>query len=356
MGCGQSRGGPEAIISKQIDLEIRKTLDENRKQVKMLLLGPGESGKSTVFKQLKIIQDNGGFSQDELMGYKHVIHSNCLSQMKVLVQAAAYLEKQFRSEEAFRAAQFLFQTPLQGTTLSHEVAAMIKILWFDPGIQDTYSLRGKKFQLNDNAHYFFDNIDRYVDDDFVPIDADVLRCRVRTTGVEEAIFTFDGMQMTMVDVGGQRSERRKWFHCFDQVKAILYCASLSCYDLVLREESTMNRMTEAIHLFDEIVNYPLFQNRTIVIFLNKTDLFAQKIQTSDLSQLFPDYTGGKNYDAGCSFIRDRFVEKSRSRVKPYVHFTCALDSKNIEFVIRSVRDKLMRSTMDDMGFGTLEVT
>jgi GTPase SAR1 family protein len=270
--------------------------------------------------------------------------------MKVLVQAAAHLAKQFRSEEAFRAAQSLIQMPLI-TPWTSELATEIKVLWFDPGIQETYSLRGKRFQLNDNAHYFFDNIDRYVDSEFIPIDADVLRCRVRTTGIEEALFTLDGMQFTMVDVGGQRSERRKWFHCFDKVKAILYCASLSCFDLVLREDNAVNRMTEAIHLFDEVVNYPLFQARTIILFLNKTDLFAQKIQHSDLSQLFPDYTGGRNYEAACEYIRARFVEKARTRAKPYVHFTCALDSKNIEFVIRSVRDRILRSTMDDIGFG-----
>jgi len=57
---------------------------------------------------------------------------------------------------------------------------------------------------------------------------------------------------SMVDVGGQRSERRKWIHCFDNVTAVLYCASLSCYDLVLREDNTQNRMAEAILLFDEV--------------------------------------------------------------------------------------------------------
>jgi len=43
---------------------------------------------------------------------------------------------------------------------------------------------------------FFDNIDRFVDDYFVPTEADVLRCRVRSTGIEEAQFLFDGLQFT----------------------------------------------------------------------------------------------------------------------------------------------------------------
>jgi GTPase SAR1 family protein len=350
-GSGDGVSAAELAVSKQIDQEIKKAQEEFKKQVKMLLLGPGESGKSTVFKQMKIIQDNGGFSQDELLGFKHVIHSNCLSQMRALIQAAAHLQMQFRSENAFRAAQYLLTLPQHGANWSREIASMIKVLWFDQGIRDTYGMRGKRFQLNDTADYFFDNIDRFMDDYFVPTEADVLRCRVRSTGIEEAQFLFDGLTFTMVDVGGQRSERRKWIHCFDNVTAVLYCGSLSCYDLVLREDNTQNRMAEAILLFDEVSNSAYFRTRSIILFLNKTDLFAQKILVSDLRQLFPEYNGGANYEAGCTFIRDRFLERSRSGAKVYVHFTCALDTKNIEFVIRSVRDTIMRNTLDEMGLG-----
>lgn len=59
-------------------------------------------------------------------------------------------------------------------------------------------------------------------------------------------------------------------------------------------------------------NSAYFRDRAIILFLNKTDLFAQKIQYSDLRLLFPEYQGGGNYEAGCSFIRDRFLERSRA--------------------------------------------
>lgn len=152
MGCGPSRDPVGAAASKAIDQELRRYQEEWAKQVKLLLLGPGESGKSTVFKQMKIIQDNGGFSQDELLGFKHVIHSNCLSQMRALIQAAAHLQMQFRTEQAFRAAQHVLQLPQHGATWSRDIGNMIKTLWSDQGIQETYALRGKKFQLNDTAN------------------------------------------------------------------------------------------------------------------------------------------------------------------------------------------------------------
>jgi guanine nucleotide-binding protein subunit alpha len=42
----------------------------------------------------------------------------------------------------------------------------------------------------------------------------------------------------MFDVGGQRSERKKWIHCFENVTSIIFCVALSEYDQVLLEESS----------------------------------------------------------------------------------------------------------------------
>ena len=45
----------------------------------------------------------------------------------------------------------------------------------------------------------------------------------------------------MFDVGGQRSERKKWIHCFEGVTAIIFCVALSAYDLLLAEDEEMVR-------------------------------------------------------------------------------------------------------------------
>ena len=46
----------------------------------------------------------------------------------------------------------------------------------------------------------------------------------------------------MFDVGGQRSQRKKWIHCFDDVDCVLFVVALSEYDQVLSEDSSVNRM------------------------------------------------------------------------------------------------------------------
>ena len=51
----------------------------------------------------------------------------------------------------------------------------------------------------------------------------------------------------MFDVGGQRSERKKWIHCFENVTSIIFCVALSEYDQVLLEESSQASAAEAGH-------------------------------------------------------------------------------------------------------------
>lgn len=46
----------------------------------------------------------------------------------------------------------------------------------------------------------------------------------------------------MFDVGGQRSERKKWIHCFENVTSIIFCVALSEYDQTLLEESNQVRL------------------------------------------------------------------------------------------------------------------
>lgn len=52
----------------------------------------------------------------------------------------------------------------------------------------------------------------------------------------------------MFDVGGQRSERKKWIHCFENVTSIIFCVALSEYDQVLLEESSQVSHQQSIFI------------------------------------------------------------------------------------------------------------
>ena len=83
-------------------------------------------------------------------------------------------------------------------------------------------------------------------------------------------------------MGGQRSERKKWIHCFEDVTSIIFLVALSEYDLVLVEDETANRMQESLRLFDSICNNKYFSNTAFILFLNKKDSFAEKVGRSSI--------------------------------------------------------------------------
>jgi len=134
-------------------------------------------------------------------------------------------------------------------------------------------------------------LDRLSDPKYVPTVDDILRVRTKTTGVHEVCFSVAEFNFRMVDVGGQRSERRKWIHCFQGVTAVIFFVAMSEYNQYLIEDPTVNRMHESIALFEEIVNSRWFEKSSIILFLNKSDLFQEKIQRVDMKCLFPDYDG-----------------------------------------------------------------
>nr|XP_018668814.1 guanine nucleotide-binding protein G(k) subunit alpha-like [Ciona intestinalis] len=155
----------------------------------------------------------------------------------------------------------------------------------------------------------------------------------------------------MLDVGGQRTERKKWIHCFEDVTAIIFIVALSGYDQVLLEDDQMNRMHESMVLFDSICNNSWFSKTAMILFLNKKDLFQQKILNSPLTVCFPDYTGKNTYAEASVYIRHQFEDLNihPDTKEIYCHFTCATDTRNIEVVFDAVADVITKSNMMEIG-------
>jgi len=313
---------------------------------KLLLLGAGESGKSTLFKQMITIYGTG-FPESERKTFEPIIYNNIVTSMQILVGAAPQFGGPVRCKDSLEYVRDL----AQDAPINAENARHIKALWNDPGIRKAYDNRSK-FQLTDSASYFFDAIDRIAVDGYIPTEQDVLRSRVRTTGIVENNFEIDGNQFKMFDVGGQRNERKKWIHCFENVTAVLFVGVLSEYDLVLYEDENMNRMEETLNLFDEICNSRWFRETSIILFLNKRDVFQEKIRKVKLTvcPVFSDYAGENTYEAGCELIETTFQSKNRNPEKNiYSHITCATDTSNVAAVFNAVKDIIIRRSLGEAG-------
>lgn len=224
----------------------------------------------------------------------------------------------------------------------------IRRLWTGPYMA-TLMTRQSEFYLMDSAPYFFGEIDRITVPEYVPTEIDVLRARTKTTGIYETRFTMGNLSIHMFDVGGQRSERKKWIHCFEAVTSIIFCVALSEYDQVLLEESGQNRMTESLVLFDSVINSRWFVRTSIILFLNKIDIFKDKLPKVPLSDWFPDYQGGADANKAAKYILYRFTQVNRAKLNIYPHLTQATDTSNIRLVFAAVKETILQNALKDSG-------
>ena len=108
-------------------------------------------------------------------------------------------------------------------------------------------------------------------------------------------------------------------------------------------------MRESMNIFDSIANNKWFTNTSIILFLNKKDLFEEKIKITPLKICFPEYSGQNEYIQTTSYIENQFLKLNHTPKHIYTHYTCATDSENIKIVFNSVTDTIIRNNLKVRG-------
>ncbi|GAA51656.1 guanine nucleotide binding protein (G protein) alpha q polypeptide [Clonorchis sinensis] len=294
-------------------------------------LGTGESGKSTFVKQMRIIHGSG-YTDDDKRAFVGLIYQNIFIAMHTMLDAIEKLGIAYSNPDNQANVDLIREVDAETVTqLEPDKVVAIHQLWADPGMKECYERR-REFQLTDSSKYYLDNFERIADPEFLPNLQDILRVRVPTTGIIEYPFNLDSTVFRIVDVGGQRSERRKWIHSFENVTSIIFLVALNEYDQVLVENNNENRMEESLLLFRTIINYPCFQTASIILFLNKKDILEEKIQYSHLKDYFPKFTGPeKDAISARNFVLKMYQElNTDSERTVYSHFTCATEKLKYE--------------------------
>lgn len=160
----------------------------------------------------------------------------------------------------------------------------------------------------------------------------------------------------LYDVGGQRNERRKWIHLFEGVNAVIFCAAISEYDQMLFEDETQNRMMETKELFDWVLKQRCFEKTPFMLFLNKFDIFEEKIQKVPLTvcEWFKDYQplapGKQEVEHAYEFVKKKFEELYFQSSKPdrvdrvfKIFRTTALDQKLVKKTFKLIDESMRRS-------------
>lgn len=349
----------EKVASDLLDKKLRVQIKEETKVHKLLLLGTGESGKSTVFKQMQIIYDQQkDFSSLEKATYRHVLRVNVVDCMQSLINGIEKYNITYEHKESQPAAAALSELDIHSTDFwSSRIIDDIKHLWFaEPAVAKMFDMRAM-IQLLDSTRYLCENVDRIGEADYVPTKDDILRARLRTSGIVEKVFRIHDVDFKFLDVGGQRNERRKWIHCFADVTSVIYVAAISEYDQVLFEKDDQNRLIESIEQFRELSNLPVFAQTAFILFLNKYDLFVEKIPRVSMKKTcFPEFVGNvTSVDECLVYIEEQFRAarhtKNLSNCQIFCHATCATDTSNIERVFEACKLIILQSNLNKLGFG-----
>jgi GTPase SAR1 family protein len=247
MGCSYSKKIAPAEES-EVDNYLKEEQVRALTRFKVLLLGAGESGKSTVIKQLRILH-KVTLSEHEITQYRIALHDNSLRMIKKFIEAAAGFGIQWDNQQLVTLASQVkaFELDRNQLYLTPEIATMIATLWNSTTLQKVAQRRNEFWNL-DASDYYFENVSRFVEPDFIPNEEDCIMARVITTGIAVTEFDEGAVHFSVVDVGGQRSERKKWIHCFDDVKAIIFVVSLAGYNQVMYEDESHNRYSLLLYI------------------------------------------------------------------------------------------------------------
>ncbi|KAF9425659.1 guanine nucleotide-binding protein subunit alpha [Entomortierella beljakovae] len=349
-------------VSDAIDRTLRADKEREQKEggIKLLILGPSETGKTTVLKQLKLLYGKKGL-ESERQTYRRVVHLNVMKAMQGLVEGLHATNTPLGNPENEEHVEILSE--LESTLKRYSISAVnqinpaiprkiteakaesdmflelvpsIKALWADSGIQSTYNKGGILLNIQDSAKYFLDEIDRIAEPEYVPTDNDIIQARVRTLAVTEHIFNIDNVAYSPY---------------FDDVNAIIFMAALSAYDQNCEDDPKLNRLQECLVLFNEIANHKLFGMTSMILFLNKIDVFQRKLEQGSLvSKYFPEYRGPNDYFSTTVFFQYRFLQQCKDLQKQvYTHFTHATDTNQMRVIVVAVNAIVQRLNLRSSG-------
>eukprot|EP00834_Sanchytrium_tribonematis_P001081 NODE_23_length_42016_cov_0.755803.p19 type:complete len:222 gc:universal NODE_23_length_42016_cov_0.755803:36888-37553(+) len=202
--CSSTEQKKSQVIDKQLAIDAEKY----KQEVKLLLLGAGESGKSTIVRQMKIIHMNG-YPPKEAILFKPVIFNNIILNMSLFQDGLDSMGLKWKRRENEKTANDLhhefgrhkiqqddrrLSTLNEQIVLSSKHAVTLKKLWEDPIVNEAMSRRNE-FYLPDSAQYYFQNIERICSSDYTPTPEDILRVRKKTTGIVDTRFRMDKIRV-----------------------------------------------------------------------------------------------------------------------------------------------------------------
>lgn len=322
-----------ANIGRKDDLEAHRML-----RPRVLLLGTGGVGKSTIVKQLQIAYGEGFSSTRK--DYLPIMHANVIHGLQRLLgdmdlKSIDIAPKNKHHAERLRNAQAFEEA------LSPNLALSVQALWQDPNVQRCYMLStGSTPGCVDGMRYLMTKLTSISSPTYSPTDLDILWCKTRTTGIVDVDITIDDVSFLLFDMGGQRTERKKWLHCIDSATGVVFVASLGDFNRLLVEDPSVNRLQESIKVFEGLLQ---LYSGPVHLILTKTDELQEKLESRmSFGDSFPEFRQRPaGYNDVLEFIKSQFraVNKLEDRTIQ-VSTMCGTGTSEIQPVFQRVKATL----------------
>lgn len=307
-----------------------------KQEVKVSILGTSESGKSTLLKAIRF-HTAAEFNREEHISFAKKTRANIVRGMLIILEAMECLNIPLQHRGSDCHAQILRQVAQVNDEYPEEVAEAVTHLWADAGIQEAFRQRCG-YQLLENLPYFAGRVQQVIRPGYIPSREDVLRLWTHTEGIWETTLDLDDAIVKFFDMGGNRSQQRKWIHTFKDADSIVFTVDASAYCRRLFENESMNRMQEQLRLWDSIANSLWLTKTNFILVFTKVDTLLETIELSPISKYFlefeePAESGDKDQvvDSYLAFLKERFLslmESAEARQRTQVVFADLVHIEN----------------------------
>lgn len=312
-----------------------------------MILGAGESGKSTLWRQLKILFCDG-FNNSERKAFVKTIRQTIVSDIQFLID---FMEQnsQNLSVENQSFLSIISDVKVTEVDFDSELANAILNVWKDP-IMKIVAKNANSIGLGENSSFFFDKVIEISGDDYSPSNEDILKARIRTVGISNLFFKIQDIKTILVDVGGQLNERRNWVKTYQNVSYLMFVVSLSDFDQKMFENGTSMRTEDAIELFCGLINSSYFVNKPVYLILNKIDIFEVKLKENPNAFLesYPGFKGDiSQVDQAVEHVKNAFLSKVTAERTPEAWIETISVSAMDESKVSMLLEKIARKIIDD---------
>eukprot|EP01126_Amoeba_proteus_P032282 TRINITY_DN3150_c0_g3_i2.p1 TRINITY_DN3150_c0_g3~~TRINITY_DN3150_c0_g3_i2.p1 ORF type:complete len:343 (+),score=59.26 TRINITY_DN3150_c0_g3_i2:60-1088(+) len=330
--------------SRNINKFLRDHRNERRNKV--LILGAGETGKSTFLKQILLCH---GVSEGEILKMRQktkIAAISCVFQGLQILCRILTTESDFKQILEVKETALFVDILLGASTQALEQRELdaMKHLCKCEAVRPVIAL--KRDVLASNFEFFMNKLESLLDENYVVTDEDMLRVRIVTTGVCHYDIMIDSVMWEFIDVGGQRTERRKWLHLFDDITSLVFLTSLDFFNKSLEEDPNENRLNEDVNLFKEMIHHPSLPSFWI-FFQNKVDVLREQIQDGSFHKWCPQ--APTDLEGAIMWHRKKFLVNIPHEKNVSFHVTCALDTKNMKTIIKLVREEILRERLSVVG-------